>query len=104
MNAPLKKGILDVCILHLGAQAGELYGYDLMRPMKGHFPDIDESTFYAILRRLHQNGLTEAISKDSPSGPPRKYYSLTAQGRDWLAESVDEWRSLQAIVRAIGIE
>ena len=44
----MKKGVLEMCILQVVA-SGELYGYEIMKKVTNAFPDINESTVYAIL-------------------------------------------------------
>ena len=51
MDAQIKKGILEMCLL-LKLAKKDYYGYELMKEMNLLFPDVYESTFYAILRRL----------------------------------------------------
>ena len=56
MDSQLKRGILNICILQLLKQE-DRYGYDIIKILQGLFPDTDESTIYAILRRLNKGGL-----------------------------------------------
>ncbi len=102
MNAQLKKGILDMCILYT-IQQKEMYGYDIMKYMSAFFPEVDESTFYAILRRLNKDGLTEVYYGQVSNGPPRKYYRILDQGRQVLRDSIADWQNLIAVVTQIGI-
>ena len=50
MDAQLKKGVLELCLLQC-LSGGPKYGYDVIQTMRGCFPDVTESTFYAILDR-----------------------------------------------------
>ena len=96
MDAQLKKGVLELCLLQ--CLSGEpKYGYDVIQTMRGCFPDVTESTFYAILRRLGKEG-------SQSNGPVRKYYRLTDQGRERLAQMAADWRSLREIMQKLGIE
>ncbi len=79
MIAQLKKGVLEICILHLIAK-NELYGYEIMKEVTAAFPDTNESTVYTILRRLLAEGSTQTYSKGESGGPPRKYYRITQAG------------------------
>lgn len=99
MDAQLKKGVLEMCILSL--LAGQpLYGYEVMKAVQDAFPDVYDGSVYAILRRLHADGCTETFTGDVSGGPPRKYYRLTAIGRNRLDEAQAEWQSLtQAVAR-----
>lgn len=64
MDSQLKRGILNICILQLLKQE-DRYGYDIIKILQGLFPDTDESTIYAILRRLNKGGLTEVYYSEN---------------------------------------
>ena len=103
MDAQLKKGILEMCILNIINQR-EMYGYDIMKYMGQFFPEVDESTFYAILRRLNKEGLTEVYYGQVSNGPRRKYYRILDKGRESLHKSIDDWKNILFIVNEIGIK
>lgn len=104
MDAQIKKGILEMCILHIIFINEEIYGYDIIKKMKTYFPEVNESTFYSILRRLYKNNATNITFKDiSSNGPPRKYYRLTESGKTLLETTKSEWSYLVNIVKEIGI-
>ena len=68
MDAQIKKGVLEMCLLQkLSVQ--DYYGYHLMREMKVLFPEVNDSTFYAILRRLHKDGSAIVYDSDKSAGP-----------------------------------
>lgn len=98
-----EKGVLELCLLHLIAQK-ETYGYDLLRRISAAFTDVNESTVYAILRRLCADGSTEAFPKGESYGPPRKYYRITPAGSARLKQKLDDWRGIADGVRRCGIE
>ena len=102
MDAQLKKGILEICILQL-LKDEDLYGYPIMQEMKRHFPDVNDSTFYAILRRMNQEGLTRDYTGKEANGPPRKYYHLTAAGKTRLEQGISEWRRICNTMEHMGI-
>lgn len=103
MDAQLKKGVLELCLLQ--CLSGEpKYGYDVIQTMRGCFPDVTESTFYAILRRLAKEGAADTFQGSESNGPVRKYYRLTDAGYAQLASMTEDWRSLQIIMRKLGIE
>ena len=97
MDAQLKRGALELCLLAAVAQE-EQYGYDIIRRLRVAFPDVEESSFYAILRRLYRDGALERFTGEVSGGPPRKYYRVTPQGRRRLEEQSADWRALNAIV------
>lgn len=103
MDAQLKKGVLELCLLQ--CLSGEpKYGYDVIQTMRGCFPDVTESTFYAILRRLAKEGAADTFQGSESNGPARKYYRLTDEGRDRLSQMTADWRSLREIMTKLGIQ
>lgn len=56
---------------------------------------------YPLLSRLRREGLVSTAWRDSPSGPPRKYYALTGPGRRALGAFCEEWRRFRASVDAL---
>ena len=79
--AQMRRGTLQYCVLAL-LDEGERYGFDLVRALA----EIDgmvtsEGTIYPLLSRLRRDGLVESTWRESPSGPPRRYYHLTEGGR-----------------------
>ena len=102
MNAQIKKGILEMCILYLLSQE-DYYGYPLMQKMKSYFPDVDESTFYAILRRLNKEGATDIYPGKESNGPNRKYYRLTVSGQEMLRQHISDWEQMKEIMLDMGL-
>lgn len=102
MNAQLKKGVLELCVLYQ-LRDKELYGYQIMKTIKEQFRDVYDGSIYAILRRLNTEGYTEAYKKDSPTGPVRKYYCITPAGLAYLQKMLEEWRSIIKSVENLGI-
>ena len=102
MEAQIKKGILEMCVLFTIRDI-EMYGYDVMKSMRRHFPEVNESTFYAILRRLHADGSAEITLGEESNGPTRKYYRITNAGREVLSNNIESWRRIRAIVEEMGI-
>ena len=74
-----------------------------MKLVTENFPEINESTIYAVLRRLHADGCTESYTGSVSGGPQRKYYRITAAGRVQLAEMTEMWRATVQAVRQIGV-
>jgi len=102
MEAQIKKGILEMCVLYT-IRGKAMYGYDVMKSMRRHFPEVNESTFYSILRRLHADGSAEMTPGSESNGPTRKYYKITDTGRAVLDQSMQSWRRIRGIVEEIGI-
>jgi|SRR5581483_1976539 len=96
--AQLRRGALQYCVLALLAE-DERYGFDLVRAL-GEVEGMvtSEGTIYPLLGRLRRDGLVETSWRESPSGPPRRYYSLTADGHAALAAFAREWRRFRDAV------
>ena len=77
----MRKGTLQYCVLALLAN-DERYGFDLVRSLaEADGMATSEGTIYPLLSRLRRDGLVETTWRESTSGPPRRYYRLTAAGR-----------------------
>src|SRR6476659_10236903 len=90
----MPKGTLEGIVLAilLGRPA---YGYEITPWLRDQgFTDIAEGTVYALLVRVEQRGLVDVEKSPSEKGPPRKVYSLNAQGREYLAEFWRTWSFL----------
>jgi PadR family transcriptional regulator, regulatory protein PadR len=84
------KGTLEGIVLAIlsGAPA---YGYEITVWLRSRaFSDIAEGTIYALLVRLEQRGFVDMERVPSEKGPPRKMYSINAEGREYLE---DFWRT-----------
>lgn len=96
MNVQFKKGVLDLCVLAMTARE-DRYGYELAVMISGKF-DIAVGSVYPILNRLTQEEYFTTYLQESPGGPPRKYYRLSAEGRMKLEMLTEEWRTFTAAV------
>jgi PadR family transcriptional regulator PadR len=90
-TSALRKGALEFCVLAL-LRDGDRYGVELVREL-GQVDglEISEGTLYPLLSRLRRDGLVETVWRESPSGPPRRYYALSRQGADALGAFTVEW-------------
>ena len=103
MDGQMKKGVLEMCILHEIAK-NETYGYEILNTIGGVFPGMDRSTVYAVLRRLNADGSTEArMGSGESGGPQRKYYRITEEGKAALRTRIGEWKSVCSAVKLLGI-
>lgn len=100
-KAQMRKGILEYCILAIIAAEQEAYPSDIIRIMKEGEIIVVEGTLYPILTRLKNGGLLNYTWRESASGPPRKYYSLTELGKGFLKELDNTWVNLSASVSKI---
>src|SRR3954453_17351546 len=97
----LKKGALELCVLALLARQ-ESYAYDIAATLADSV-DMGEGTIYPLMRRMQNEGLVTTRLVESSSGPPRKYYRLTPEGRAAYAAQKREWRGFtDAVNRLVG--
>jgi PadR family transcriptional regulator PadR len=88
------KGILEGIVLAILA-GRPAYGYEITAWLREQgFSDIAEGTIYALLIRNEQRGLVDVEKVPSEKGPPRKVYSLNAQGQQYLEEFWRTWSFL----------
>ena len=88
------KGTLEGIVLAI-LSGRPAYGYEITAWLREKgFSDIAEGTAYALLIRIEQRGLTDVVKVRSEKGPPRKVYSLNAQGREYLEEFSRTWSFL----------
>jgi PadR family transcriptional regulator PadR len=97
----MRKGALEYCVLALLTGQAR-YGFEIVQ----RFGQIDgmltsEGTMYPLLGRLRRDGLVQTVWKESSTGPPRRYYRLTAEGNRALRTFKDEWTTFRAAVDSI---
>ena len=89
MDAQFKKGVLELCVLSQ-LQDSDRYGYELTETISQEM-SVTAGTLYLILKRLKDNGYLETYLKESSSGPARKYYHLTDEGKEYQKNQKEEW-------------
>ncbi len=92
-KAQMRKGILEYCILSILSRE-DSYAPQIIAELKEAEMIVVEGTLYPILTRQKNQGLLTYRWEESPQGPPRKYYSLTAEGREALKQLDESWDSL----------
>lgn len=101
VGSQLRRGVLEFCVLAL-LGSGERYGFDLVRSLGSvEGLAVSEGTLYPLLSRLRREGWVASRWRESPSGPPRKYYQLTEGGHQALAGFADEWSRFRDAVDRI---
>lgn len=95
------RGVLDICLLALLDDEQPVYGYELTERLGARDLLVAGGSSYPLLARLEKSGLVSSEQRPSPSGPPRKYYSLTEQGREALDSGRAEWNAVAASVTAL---
>ncbi len=94
----LRRGVLEFCVL-AALRRADRYGFELVKALA----DADglltsEGTIYPLLARLRRDGSVETDWRESPAGPPRRYYRLTSDGEQAIAQFTEEWGRFRAAV------
>jgi PadR family transcriptional regulator, regulatory protein PadR len=96
LNVQFKKGVLELCVLLLISKKDQ-YGYELAQNISDKI-EVAEGTLYPLLRRLTKEEYLTTYLAESKEGPPRKYYSLTEKGRDYMNMLIEEWQQFSLAV------
>jgi PadR family transcriptional regulator, regulatory protein PadR len=100
IQAQMRKGVLEFCILSIIAKQ-ESYASDIINELKMAKILVVEGTIYPLLSRLKNDGYLKYSWEESKSGPPRKYYQITASGANMLKEMNKTWKELSFAVEKI---
>ncbi|WOV84284.1 PadR family transcriptional regulator [Sporosarcina jeotgali] len=101
VRSELLKGILDGCVLAI-IENETVYGYELSAKLqKVGLDDVSEGTIYPVLLRLQKNHWISGEMRASESGPRRKYYTLTPDGKVALELIRAEWGKLAVPVTTL---
>jgi PadR family transcriptional regulator PadR len=97
----LLKGVIELAILAL-LEDQPRYGGELVDEL-GARPGLEASsgTVYPLLTRLRTSGLVETAWRESPVGPPRKYYTLTPSGHEAMTTLTVSWRELNVALTGL---
>lgn len=98
MDAQLKRGILDVCVLR-AIQNEDSYGYKIIKDMKPYL-EMSESTLYTILKRLELSKMLTIYSIEH-NGRLRKYYRITKLGLNRIEEFKKEWKEVMKVYQFV---
>ena len=98
MDAQLKKGLLDVCVL-AALRKEESYGYKIISDIAPYI-EISESTLYPILKRLEGSGAVTTHSREY-NGRRRKYYQITDKGLERIVEFIEDLKEFERIYQFI---
>jgi PadR family transcriptional regulator, regulatory protein PadR len=98
MNA----GTSSLVLLNVLSRSKEpMYGYQIAKLLEENGPDLPlmkQGTLYPVLRSLEENGLLSSMVEPSVSGPPRRYYTITSEGREALKEWLEIWKQTKKFV------
>jgi len=95
------KGVLEGCVLEIIGHE-KIYGYEITRRLNAlGFADVVDGTVYTILVRLEKNKLVNIERMPSDVGPPRKFYSLNALGREELRRFWGKWEFVASKIEGL---
>jgi len=101
----LSSGTVSLVLLAVLSKAAEpMYGYLIAKQLERLGEGVlsgKQSALYPVLRNLGAAGLLDSHVEPSMSGPPRRYYQLTAAGRAVLHEWSAAWRATRDSVDAV---
>lgn len=100
VKSQMRKGILEYCIL-LILDKKPSYAPDIIAELKKAQIIVVEGTLYPLLTRLKNTELLSYQWEESNQGPPRKYYTLTENGKAALQELEKAWTELNGTINSI---
>lgn len=98
---PIRKGLLEFLILKI-ISADKVYVADMLKLLSTTEFATQEGTLYPLLSRMRRENLVDYEWRESESGPPRKYYMLTAKGKSQLAELNQYWKLINTTISELG--
>jgi PadR family transcriptional regulator PadR len=98
--AQMRKGTLELSVL-LVISDDEVYASDIISKLRTHNLLVVEGTLYPILSRLKDAELVTYSWAESKDGPPRKYYKLTARGKEALEQMKETWSSINKSINQL---
>lgn len=99
-KAQMKKGVLEYCILAILSHK-DSYASDIISTLKESKLIVVEGTLYPLLTRLKNSGFLSYRWEESTQGPPRKYYELTASGKEFLRNLDASWKEFSESVNSL---
>lgn len=100
-SSQLLHGVLDMCLLSLIAEEAS-YGYEMVNKLKTRGLSLaSEGSIYPLLSRLQKQGMIEGYLVQSSSGPARKYYRMSDDGKEVLDRWRAEWQEFSVAVEAV---
>lgn len=99
-KAQMRKGILELCILST-IERKPKYSSEILSGLKESKLLVVEGTLYPLLTRLKNADLLEYRWEESKTGPPRKYFTITKEGKQFLKELNTSWNELSLAVNTL---
>lgn len=98
---PLRRGLLEFAVLST-LSGGRLYAGEVIERLSETAFATPEGTLYPLLGKMRRDGLLEHEWEESESGPPRKYYRVTAAGDERLVAFNGYWQELTETLAELG--
>ncbi len=99
-QSQMRKGFLEFPVL-LIIGAKPTYAPDILKQLKKANLLVVEGTLYPLLSRLKRHGLVGYEWEESKSGPPRKMYTVTVEGKEVLQQLDASWKTLDTSVNTL---
>ena len=100
-TSQILKGTLEACILQL-IKNKDMYGYEITEQLSNYGLDmVAQGTIYPLLMKLEKENLVVSYLKESNFGPPRKYYSITEEGNNYIFNFKDVWKNISTTITEI---
>ena len=98
----LNAGIASLVLLSVLRNSEEpMYGYQIAKLLEDYSGEVSfmkQGALYPVLRQLENGGLLQSTVEPSISGPPRRYYRITAEGKETLAVWQGVWKQMKSFV------
>ena len=106
ISSDVIRGHLDAVILKLIIEQ-DRYGYEISKEISqrtNNAFEIKEATLYAIFQRLEKKAYIVSYSGEITHGRKRKYYKVTAAGKEYFNEKLEEWKLTKQIINTLSEE
>ncbi|MCI9286064.1 MAG: PadR family transcriptional regulator [Muribaculaceae bacterium] len=100
LKSQMRKGMLEFCVL-LILRRGDAYASEMIARLKEAHLIVMEGTLYPLLTRLKNDGLLSYRWEESTQGPPRKYYTITPLGHQFLDQLQGSWNEIARSVEIL---
>ncbi|MCB0394438.1 MAG: PadR family transcriptional regulator [Bdellovibrionales bacterium] len=99
----IRKGYLELCILTLIEKSQRAYGFEILDRLNNWELLVKEGTLYPLLNRMTTDGILKSTwETEAAKGHPRKFYALTARGKETLTQMTEEFEKMTKIQKEIG--
>ena len=98
------QGTLDMLVLKALASQGRMHGYAItlrIEQISESVLRLEEGSLYPALHRMTQSGWLRAEWGASENNRRARYYSMTANGRRYLNDSLAQWRRVSRAINLV---